>query len=170
VMGGSRQTPALSVIVAADRGGLIGSRGGLPWRVPEDLRRFRRLTMGHFLIMGRRTYEGLPRVLDGRRIVVMTRNTGFRPGPGASVAHTVEEALSMVAGEEAFVGGGAQVYATLLPLASRLYLTLVEGHFDGDAYLPAVDWDEWRLAEEEPFPGPPAFVFRRYDRLAGARA
>jgi dihydrofolate reductase len=167
-MGGSREVPALSVIVAADRGGLIGSGGDLPWRIPEDLRRFRRLTMGHFLIMGRRTYEGLPHALDGRRIVVMTRNTGFRPGPGVSLAHSAAEAMSVVAEEEAFVGGGAQVYAAFLPLASRLYLTLVEGRFDGDAYLPAVDWDEWRLAEEEPFPGPPAFVFRRYERLAGA--
>lgn len=169
-MGVPLRSAALSIIVAADHEGLIGSGGGLPWRIPEDLRRFRRLTMGHILIMGRKSYEALPRTLDGRRLVVMTRNPGFPTRPGVSVARTVEEALSMVFGEEAFVAGGAEVYAALLPFASRLHLTLVEGRHSGDTYLPSVDWEAWRLVEEEPFPGPPACIFRRYERPAEVRA
>jgi dihydrofolate reductase len=169
-MNSPRVASAVSVIVAADRGGLIGSGGGIPWRIPEDLRRFRRMTMGRLVIMGRKTFEALPRTLDGRRIVVMTRNAAYVPPPGAVAARTVEEALSLAAGEEAFVAGGAQVYGAFFPRATTFHLTSVEGSFEGDAWLPPIDWSEWTLVAEEPCPGAPACAFRRYERIRGERA
>ena len=164
--------PKLSIIVATDSAGLIGQGGKLPWRVPEDLRHFRRTTLGHPVIMGRRTFDSLAVPLDGRRLIVMTRRTELRVPEGVRVAHTVEEAIAIAGGEDAFVAGGAEIYAAFLPLASRLLVTLVPGEHAGDTYFPQVRWEEWRLVGERPGESPPPtlLTFRCYERASpGAR-
>lgn len=153
----------VSIVVALDAAGLIGRQERLPWHVPEDLRHFRSRTLGHVVVMGRKTYEGLPKPLDGRRVVVMTRRDDLQVSAGVAVARSVSEVLSSAAGEELFVAGGREVYAAFLPLADRLYVTLIEGEHQGDTVFPAVDWREWALVEERR--GQTAGVlFRRYER------
>lgn len=151
----------VSIIVAMDGSGLIGAGGSLPWRVPEDLAHFRRTTMGHALVMGRKTFQGLPRVLDGRRLVVLSRSAGFRPPQGVELARSPEEALRLAGEGEVFVAGGAGVYAAFLPRADRLYVTLVAGQHRGDTSFPPVDWSEWELVDEQ---AAGAVSFRRYRR------
>jgi dihydrofolate reductase len=127
----------VSVIVAMDRNGLIGDERGLPWHLPRDLRRFRDLTMGKPIIMGRATHEHVGRPLPGRENIVLSR----RPGlvlPGCTVAASLEDALRYAGerSEEAFVIGGGEVYRQALPRADRIYLTLVDGVFNGTTHFP----------------------------------
>jgi dihydrofolate reductase len=136
----------VTIVAAVARNGVIGVDGGLPWRLPDDLRRFKALTLGHVLVMGRRTYESIGRPLPGRTTVVVTRNASWDPGAhGVVVASGVREAVDAAAAidDEVFVVGGAQVYAGALPLTDRLELTLVDDEPDGDTVFPTVDWDEW---------------------------
>ena len=159
--------PVVSIIVALDSAGLIGRQGRLPWHLPEDLKHFRRTTLGHPVVMGRKTFEGLPRPLDGRRMVVMSRGADFRAPEGVGVARSVSEALSSAMGEELFVAGGREVYAEFLPLADRLYVTMVDGEHQGDTSFPALDWREWALTEERRGEGvkTPGVLFRLYHRI-----
>lgn len=131
-----KEAARIRMIVAAGRDGAIGRGGDLIWHLPGDLRRFRQLTMGHPLIMGRKTWESLPKKpLPGRRNIVVTRDPEYR-ADGAETASSPEEAMTMVAGEEAFIMGGAQIYEATLPLVSRIDLTLVEAECEGaDAWL-----------------------------------
>ena len=139
--------PVLAMVVAMDKNRLIGADNGLPWRLPDDMQWFVQQTMGKPVIMGRKTYESIPakfRPLQGRHNIVLTREQSYE-APGATVVHSVEDAL-LAAGdaEEIIIGGGANLYAQLLPQTSRLYLTLVEAELDGDAYFPEIDWSAWR--------------------------
>jgi dihydrofolate reductase len=154
---------SVSLIAAMTRDGLIGDGRRLPWHLPRDLRRFRRLTLGKPVIMGRRTFESLGRPLDGRRNIVLTRRPDFRP-EGVAVARSLAEALElarMSAPEgperEIMVIGGAEVYREALPLCDRLYLTIVEGKFEGSAYFPIKpdDLSGWQLVHDESFPADP---------------
>ncbi len=136
----------LTIVVAAASNGVIGRGGELPWHLPSDLKRFKELTIGHAVIMGRRTYESLPakvRPLPGRLNVVVSAS-GNVGGDGAVVASSLEEAVS-VAGNDAFVIGGAQIYQQALPLADAVELTLVEDAIDGDVRFPlgaiGSEWD-----------------------------
>lgn len=139
----------LSIIAALGPGGLIGDRGDLPWRLPADLQRFKRLTMGHHLLMGRKTFDSLGRVLPGRTSVVMSRSDVEQP-EDVLLANSWERALELAAGdEEAFVIGGADLFRIALPQADRLYLTFVEGDFRGDVFFPKWDPSQWRLVAEE---------------------
>ena len=139
----------VSLIVAMDRARAIGSAGRLPWHIPADLKRFRALTTGHHIVMGRKTYESIGRLLPGRTSVIVTRNPDYAV-PGALVAHSVEEALTRCAGEtEIFVIGGAQVYREALPLAHRLYLTEVDGTFPADTWFPELPDATWRELSRE---------------------
>jgi dihydrofolate reductase len=137
----------LQIVAAVARGGVIGRDGGLPWRLPEDLARFRDLTAGHAVVMGRRTWDSLPdrfRPLPDRRNVVLTRSPSWLDG--AERAGSLEEALALLAAEErVFVIGGGAIFAEALPLADDLHLTEIDLDVDGDAYFP--DWD--RQAFEE---------------------
>lgn len=145
------RTPRISLIAAMARNGVIGAGGRIPWHLPRELARFRHLTMGHHIVMGRRTYESIGRPLPGRTTVVVTRNRELRV-PGALVAHSLEAALAACAGdEEVFVIGGAELYAQALPLADRLYLTVVEAEIPGDTYMPPIDASEWREVSRERF-------------------
>ncbi len=131
---------------------VIGADGKIPWRLPNELQLFKRVTMGHHIIMGRKTYESINRLLPGRTTVIVTRQSGFQV-PGAVIAHSLDEALTACAGDdEVFVIGGAQLYAAALPLADRIYLTIVEADVPGDTLMPEFDLSAWRLVSSEPHP------------------
>jgi dihydrofolate reductase len=137
----------VTIVAAVGRNGVIGVDGGLPWHLPDDLRRFKEVTIGHVLVMGRKTYESIGRPLPGRTTVVVTRRPGWRPGvDGVLVAHSVADAVetARTVDDEVFVVGGAEVYAAALPLTDRLALTFVDAEPEGDTFFPAVDWDDWR--------------------------
>ncbi len=156
----------MSLIAAMAANRVIGRDNRLPWRLPADLKRFKRLTMGHALIMGRKTFESIGRPLPGRSTIVVTRQTGYAP-PGVQVAHSVQEALDL-AGGEAFIAGGAGLFQETLPVADRLYLTLIEKEFEGDTFFPDFDPSGWRLVEEERHEPdaevPYGYRFQIYDR------
>lgn len=132
----------LSLLAAVARGGVIGRDGTIPWHLPEDMARFRELTTGHAVVMGRRTWDSLPdrfRPLPGRRNIVVTRNPSWA-ADGAERAGSLEEALDLVAGEErVFVIGGAELYEAALPLADELLLTELDLDVEGDTFFP--EWD-----------------------------
>ena len=145
-------SPNISIIVAQAQNRAIGKDNNLLWHISDDLRRFKALTSGHSVIMGRRTFMSLPRrPLPNRRNIVLTHDQGFNyPLPPEAtatleVAHSIPAALKMVAGEEeAFVIGGAEVYRSFLPLATRLYVTWVYADFEADAYFPVIDLSAFR--------------------------
>ena len=141
----------VSLIVAVSSNGVIGRDGGLPWRLSADLRHFKKTTMGHHLVIGRRTWEEVGKPLPGRTMVVLTRDRGFA-AEGAKVVHSLEEALA-VAGddEEPFIAGGAQIYRMALEadLVDRIYLTRVHALIEGDILFPQIDLDEWELVSED---------------------
>jgi dihydrofolate reductase len=127
--------------------GVIGRDGGLPWRLPADLKRFKAQTMGRPMVMGRKTFEGFPAPLPGRRHIVLTRDPRWSR-PGAEVAHDPAAALAL-AGDDVAVIGGAEVFALFLPRADRIELTEVHGTFAGDAHVPA--FAGWREIAREDF-------------------
>jgi len=141
----------ISLIAAMAENGVIGRGGQLPWRLKADLARFKQLTMGHTLIMGRKTWESIGRPLPGRRMIVVTRQPGYA-AEGVEASHRLEAALeaARIAGEEeAFVIGGAEIYRQALPIVDRLYMTLVLAEVEGDTKFPGVDWDLWARIESE---------------------
>jgi dihydrofolate reductase len=141
--------PELSVIAAIARNGTIGRDNALPWRLPEDLKRFKALTMGHHIIMGRKTYESLGRLLPGRTTVIVSRNHDYAVS-GAIVANSLRQALQACGGDkEIFVIGGAQLYQEALPMAGRLYLTEIDEDFNGDVHFPKIDSSAWRERSRE---------------------
>jgi dihydrofolate reductase len=156
----------LSAIVAMAANRCIGRDNTLPWRLPADLKRFKQLTLGHTLVMGRRTYESIGRPLPGRTTVVVTRQAGYAP-EGVRVAHSVEQALVLAEGDEVFIAGGADLYQQTLGRVDRLYLTRIEREYAGDTFFPEVDLSCWRLVTEEPHPATetePPFSFLTYER------
>lgn len=140
--------PRLSLIVAMDRGRLIGRDGDLPWRLPNDLKHFRQQTLGKTVLMGRRTWASLGRPLPQRDNWVLTRDRAFQ-AEGARVFHTLEAALTAHEAGELMVIGGAELYRQALPLAQRLYLTEIDVELDGDTRFPAFERDEWREVASE---------------------
>lgn len=143
----------VSLIAAIDRRGGMGWDGGLPWHLTDDLKHFKRRTMGHHLILGRKTFDGLDVTLSGRSLIVLSRDASYK-AEGAQVAGSLAEALALAeaAGEdEAFVGGGAEVFAEALAGADRLYLTRVEAEVEADVFFPELDENKWELLGEEAF-------------------
>jgi dihydrofolate reductase len=160
--------PAPSLIVAMARNRVIGRDNALPWHLPEDLARFRTVTMGHHIVMGRRTFESIGRLLPGRTTVVVTRNRGYVL-PGAIVTHSLAEALAACAGDaEPFVVGGGELFAASLPLARRIHLTTVEAEVEGDVVMPAIDRRDWATVHREHHPAhdgqPLAWTYEVLDR------
>ncbi|EGD60313.1 dihydrofolate reductase [Novosphingobium nitrogenifigens DSM 19370] len=154
----------LVIIVARARDGTIGHDGAMPWHLPADLRRFKALTMGKPMIMGRKTFESLPGLLPGRRHIVLTRDAAWQ-AEGAEVAHTTEQALSL-AGPDAAVIGGAEVIALFEPFATRFELTEIDADYRGDTVLPAPG-GVWRETARESHPagqGRPAYAFVSFER------
>lgn len=133
----------LSIIAAVARNGVIGIANRLPWHLPEDLQHFKRLTMGHHILMGRKTFESIGRPLPGRVMVILTRDPGYA-APGCLTAPGLADALALSGDDpEVFVVGGAELYAQALPLADRLYLTEIQRDYEGDARFPAFDRARW---------------------------
>ncbi|GBD31738.1 Dihydrofolate reductase type 3 [bacterium HR33] len=127
---------------------VIGRSNGLPWHLPADLRRFKELTMGHTVIMGRRTFESIGRLLPGRRLVVLTRNASYSH-PGIEVAGSLDEALELAREDpEVFVAGGGEIFRLALPRLDRVYLTVVHAAVEGDTTFPELAAGEWRLVED----------------------
>lgn len=138
------QRPRVTLIAARARNGVIGRDNAMPWKIPGELAHFKRVTMGHPIIMGRKTWESIGRPLPGRRNIVVTRDRAFEAA-GAEVVHSIEDALARCTGaSEAFVIGGAQVYAAALPLADRLLITEIDRDFEGDAFMSAPEPAIWR--------------------------
>ncbi|MCG8369267.1 MAG: type 3 dihydrofolate reductase [Proteobacteria bacterium] len=138
----------ISLIAAASENGVIGRDGGLPWRLSDDLRYFKSMTMGKPVVMGRKTWESIGRPLPGRRNIVVSRQPGF-VAAGCEVVSSVGDAVAAAGdAEEIMIIGGSEIYALFLPLARRIYLTRVHADIDGDATLPTLG-DEWRLVDDE---------------------
>jgi len=142
----------VTMIVAASANNAIGAGGGLPWRLSEDLRRFRDITMGKPMIMGRLTFESIGKALPGRRSIVVSRQAGYEAA-GCEVVATPDAALELVsASDEVMVIGGGRIYEHMLPLTDRIYLTRVHTTIDGDTFFPTLDADEWRIVSSEQMP------------------
>jgi len=141
--------PRVYVVAAVAANGVIGNQGRLPWQLPEDLQHFKRLTLGHPVIMGRRTWESLGKALPGRDNIVVTRSPGYE-APGAAVARSLEAALALCRAEPvAFVIGGSDLFAESLPIAAGLVLTEIHRDFPGDARFPEFDRSQWREKQRE---------------------
>jgi len=160
----------MSYVVAVSRNGVIGREGGLPWHISSDLKRFKEITMGKPVVMGRKTWESLPRKpLPGRRNIVITRQRDFAP-EGAEVAADAREALRLCgdAPEVAVIGGG-EIYRLFWPMVDRLYLTEVDLDVEGDTHFPALSPGEWREVGREVHPkaerDSASFVLRILDRM-----
>jgi dihydrofolate reductase len=154
--------PNITLVVARATNGVIGRDGTLPWRIPADLRHFKRLTMGTVMVMGRKTFAGLPGLLPGRRHIVLTRDRVWSAA-GAEVAHSVDEALRLAKGEQVSVIGGAEIFGLFVPLADRLELTEVLADVAGDTVLPDPrtegDWTEIKREFHQAEGDTPAFTF-----------
>lgn len=148
---------------------VIGADGRIPWHLPNELKLFKRLTMGHHMVMGRKTYESINRLLPGRTTVIVTRQPGYAV-PGAIVAHSMKEALEACRkDDECFVIGGADLFQETLPIADRLYLTVVDAEPAGDTFMPQFDISHWKETSSQTFPPDEkhahAYRFSVYDRL-----
>ena len=158
----------MTMVVARATNGVIGRDGGLPWRISADLRRFKALTMGSVMIMGRRTFDSLPGLLPGRRHVVLTRDREWNAA-GAEVAHSIDEALALAGGEPVSVIGGAEIFELLLPHTDRIELTEVHGDVAGDTFMADPrKQGEWRETARERHPAEgetPAFDFVTLERV-----
>jgi len=154
--------PPITLVVARAQNGVIGRDGGLPWHLPADLKRFKALTMGSAMVMGRTTFESLPGLLPGRRHIVITRDPDWS-APGAEIAHSIEEALQLAHGERVSVIGGANVFEQFLPLADKVELTEVLADAAGDtAMRDPREPGRWRETFSEDHPaedGRPAYRF-----------
>jgi len=133
----------LSIVVAMDDNNLIGKGNGLPWHLPADLTFFKKITTGHSILMGRKTYDSIGKTLPNRRNIVITRNTDVSI-PGCEVVDSIEKALSITQDEEEImVIGGANLFEQLLPEVNKLYITRIEGEFEGETYFPHYDENDW---------------------------
>jgi len=158
----------ISIIAAVANNRVIGLDSALPWHLPADLRHFKRLTMGHHLLMGRKTFESLDGPLPGRIIVVITRNSSYRP-QGVHTAGSLSDALERAReDEEIFIAGGGEIYSQALPLAHSMYLTQIRYDFRGDTFFPELDVSEWELTERRDYErdsaNPYPFSFLTYRR------
>jgi dihydrofolate reductase len=146
----NRQTkPTLSVIAAMARNRVIGIRNTLPWRLPEDLKHFKALTLGHHIVMGRKTYESIGKPLPGRTTVIVTRDPGYQV-EGCVTATSIEAAITACGDDtEIFFVGGAELYAQVLPRADRLYLTEIQADYEGDAWFPEFEQSAWKEIDRQ---------------------
>jgi dihydrofolate reductase len=162
--------PPVTIVIARARNGVIGREGKLPWHIPADLKRFKALTTGSVMVMGRKTFESLPGVLPGRRHVVLTRDRQWS-APGAEVAHSVDEVFRLAGGEPVSVIGGADIFALFLPVADRIELTEVFEDVPGDTFIGdprgTGEWRETSSEEHAAADGRPPFRFVTLERPSG---
>lgn len=154
----------LSIIVAYDAQRGIGINNTLPWRLPEDLARFKSMTTGHAIIMGRKTFESIGRPLPNRRNIVLTRNSQWKK-EGVEVVSSLPAALELVDGQQAFVIGGADIYAQALPLCSQLLVTEIHHTFQCDAFFPAIDNKHWKEIERSTHQSTFEYAFVNYQKI-----
>ncbi|MFC4277075.1 dihydrofolate reductase [Achromobacter aloeverae] len=170
--GGAAPSPVLTLVVAYARNRVIGRDNALPWKLPGDLAHFKRTTLGHPIVMGRKTWESLGRPLPGRRNIVISRDPAYAAA-GAEVVGSLPAALAACADvAQVCVIGGAQIYAAALPLAQRIVATEVQADVEGDAWFPPLPADEWREISRQAQPGENgyAYDFVEYERnQAGQR-
>ena len=168
----SMDKPRITIVVARAQNGVIGRGGKLPWHIPADLKRFKALTMGSAMVMGRKTFESLPGLLPGRRHIVLTRDPEWR-AEGAEIAHDVQEALRLAGDQQVSVIGGAQIFEMFLPLADRIELTEVLADIAGDTLLPdprdGAHWRETFREDHAAEDGRPPFRFVTLGRGLGSR-
>jgi dihydrofolate reductase len=163
-------TARICLIAALAANRAIGKNNTLPWHLPADLKRFKALTLGHPVLMGRKTYESIGKPLPRRRNLVITRNRDYR-APGCEVVHSLDTALAACSGADViFIIGGAELYRQALPRAQRLEFTEIHAEFDGDTYFPQFASDEWRETAREchgtEAGAPLRYDFVRYERIA----
>lgn len=160
----------ISIVAAMSRNRVIGREGAIPWKIPEDLQRFRELTLGHTVIMGRRTLESIGRPLDGRRNIVVTRQQNYSRD-GIVVVHSLEEAINSSGTDgELFICGGSELYRQGLPLCSKLYLTVVDLDIEGDTFFPPVQVDDFKELSRESIsccPSAQFIVFEKIQSVSG---
>jgi dihydrofolate reductase len=160
--------PKITIVVARACNGVIGRDGTLPWRISADLKRFKQLTMGSVMVMGRRTFDSLPGLLPGRRHIVLTRDRSWST-PGADVAHSVDEALTLAGDQPLSIIGGAEIFELFLPLSDRLEVTDVLADIPGDTSMPDPrqdgDWREIAREEHAAEGETPAFAFVTLERV-----
>lgn len=161
----------VSAIFAVSENNVIGKGNDLPWRMPADLKHFKNITMGHPVIMGRKSFDSIGRPLPGRHNIVVTRDRNFR-AEGVSVVHSLREAVEIAGAdrpEEVFIIGGAQIYKKAFPYCDRLYMTRIHTETEGDVFLPEVDFSAWKLiSEEKHLPDEKNihdYTFRIYERI-----
>jgi len=141
--------PRITIIVAYAKNHVIGNEGNLPWHLSDDLKRFRQLTMGHHIVMGRKTWESIGRLLPGRKHIIISRKPGYAVA-GAKVVDSLEGAMAAARNDsEIFVIGGGEIYALVLPIADRILATEVQGKFEGDTYFPELSKGTWQETARE---------------------
>jgi dihydrofolate reductase len=161
----------ISFLVAMDKNQVIGKDNELPWHLPADLAYFKRVTMGHSIIMGRKTHDSIGRALPGRKNIILTRNLEYQ-APGCEVLHTLGEVkeLNNETNDELFVIGGAELFKELFPIADRLYITHIYADFEGDTFFPSLNWKEWKVTSREQGirdeKNPYDYEFVVYDRIS----
>ena len=159
--------PPITIVVARAQNGVIGRDGTLPWHIPADLKRFKALTMGSAMVMGRKTFDSLPGLLPGRRHIVLTRDAAWS-APGVEVAHDVEQALALASGERLSVIGGADIFTLFLPLAGRIELTEILDDVEGDTSIAdprhGGNWRETFREDHAADEGRPPFRFITLER------
>jgi dihydrofolate reductase len=166
----------LAIIVAAAENGVIGRNNALPWHLSEDLKYFKRVTLGKPIVMGRKTFESIGRPLPGRTNIVITRNSDY-VADGVRVVQSLDQALALAEDialidgvDEAVVIGGAEIYSNAMPMAARLYFTEVHASVEGDAVLPQIDWARWREISRQRYaaaePNPYDYSFVVFERSA----
>jgi dihydrofolate reductase len=155
----------ISIIAAVAANRVIGRQGKIPWKIPGEQKLFKKITFGHAVIMGRRTYESIGRPLPGRLNIIVTRNRNYLAA-GCSVVHDLPGALNSCPQDEdeAFICGGGQLYHEALPLADRIYLTVIQKEIPGDTYFPEIPPNEFRLKESKTIQGFEPYSFQIYER------
>jgi dihydrofolate reductase len=159
----------ISLIAAIAENKVIGKDNRLVWHLPVDMRFFKNTTMGHTLIMGRKTFESFGKPLPGRKSIVITRQKDYRY-EGVKVVHSLDEAIKAApVDEEVFIAGGAEIYRQAMPLCERMYLTIVHHDFEGDTWFPPIDYGQWKLLSSEKHPADEkhayAFSINVYERV-----
>ncbi|MDQ0215841.1 dihydrofolate reductase [Oikeobacillus pervagus] len=158
----------ISFIWAMDNEGSIGKNNTLPWRLPEDLKFFKETTLGHPIVMGRKTFESIGKPLPGRENIILTRDQNYQQ-PGCTVLHSVEDVIKLsTKTKELFITGGAEVFGLFLPYVDRLYVTKINETFGGDTFFPTINWNEWTLTSTRKGPknekNPYDYQFEVYER------
>lgn len=138
----------ISIVVAMDKNRVIGKNNQLPWHLPADLAYFKSVTMGHAMVMGRKTYEAIGRPLPGRKNIILTKNRHYE-ADGCIIIHSVQEVLETFADEPLDVIGGAQIISQFLPFTKKLYITKIEESFEGDVFFPKINEKEWNLVSKK---------------------